>query len=126
MAKIPPPSSFNFNEPEKWKDWKRRFGRYWSASKLNEESQERQVDMLIYVMGSEAENVFDQLSLSDEERGNYNKVGQAFDLYFQPKTNTVHERCKFGQRVQTEGETSEAYIRALHVMAEKCEFGENK
>ena len=84
------------------------------------------MDTLIYVMGNEAENVFDQLSLSDEERGNYDKVGQAFDLYFQPKTNTIHERCKFGQRVQTEGETSEAYIRALHGMAEKCEFGENK
>ena len=126
MAKILPPTSFDFNKPETWLEWKKRFARYRSASKLNEESQERQVDTLIYVMGQEAENAFGQLNLTNEERKDYDKVEQGFDSYFQPKTNTIHERCKFGQRVQIEGEPSEAYIRALHVMAERCDYGHNK
>ena len=77
-------------------------------------------------MGQEAEIAFGQLNFTNEERKGYDKVEQGFDSYFQPKTNTIHERCKFGQRVQVEGEASEAYIRSLHVMAERCDYGQNK
>ena len=81
---------------------------------MNEESQERQVDTLIYLIGQEAENAF--WSVDSEERKDYDKVEQGFDSYFQPKTNAIHEMRKFGQRVQVEGEPIEAYIRALHAM----------
>ena len=42
------------------------------------------------------------------------------------KKKTIHQRCTFGQRFQVEGEPSEAYVRALHVMAERCDYGQNK
>ena len=86
MAKIPPPTSFDFNKPETWLEWKKRVARYRSVSKLNEE---RQVDTLIYVNGHEAGNAFGQLSLTEEERKDFDKVGQAFDCYFHPKTNII-------------------------------------
>ena len=80
-----------------WLEWKKRVARYRSAFKLNEESQERRANSLSCVMGHDAEHAFGQLSLTDEERKDFDKVGQVFDSYFQPKTITVHERCKFFQ-----------------------------
>ena len=54
-------------------EWKKRFARYRSASQLNEESQERQVETLIYVMGQEEKNTFGQLILTVEGRKDYEK-----------------------------------------------------
>ena len=126
MAKISPPSAFDFNQPEWWLERKKRFARFRSASQLSDGTEARQVDTLIYVMGNDAENAFSQLNLADYEREDFEIVEQAFDVYFQPKTNTIDERCKFGQRVQVIGESSEAYIRSLHVMTERCDYGPNK
>ena len=126
MAKILSPTSFDFNNPETGLEWKKRFARYRAASKMNEESQERQVDTLIYVMGQEEKLSFGQLILTVEERKDYEEIEQGFDSYFEPETNTIHERRTFNYRVQVEGEPSEAYIRALHVMTEICDFGQNK
>ena len=68
-------------------------------------------------MRHEAENAFGQLSLTDEERKDFDKVGQAFDSYFQPNMNTIHERCAFDERVQVEVEPTPA--KAKHT-SEHC------
>ena len=116
MAKILPPTSFDFNKPETWLEWKKRF-----ASKLNEESQERQVDTLVYVMGQEAKNAFGQLNLTNEERKDYDKVEQGFDSYLQPKTNTIHEKSNLDSvfKLKVSPVSCEAYIRALHCYGNK-------
>ena len=54
-------------------EWKKRFATYRSASQLNEESQKRQVETLIYVMGQEEKNTFGQLILTVEGRKDYEK-----------------------------------------------------
>ena len=46
---ISPPEQFNADHPENWTTWIRRFERYRvaSSSKLVEESQENQVNMML-------------------------------------------------------------------------------
>ena len=48
---VPPPGAFNFSKPDEW------LRRYQSAAGLAEEAETRQVDMLLYCMGEEAEEV---------------------------------------------------------------------
>ena len=51
---------------------------------------------------------------------------EEFDKYFTPKTNVIAERQVFESRAQKRGETNESFIRALLLVAEKCEFGDTK
>jgi len=57
MAKFSPPETFDFSRPIAWPEWKERFLRFRSATKLNKEVGEVQVSSLIYAMGREADNI---------------------------------------------------------------------
>ena len=57
MAKFSPPETFDFSRPIAWPEWKERFLRFRSATKLNKEVGEVQVSSLIYAMGREANNI---------------------------------------------------------------------
>ena len=50
-------------------------------------------------------------------------VLERFNEHFVPKTNVIHERAVFYQRFQRQGETVEAFIRALYELATDCSFG---
>lgn len=54
------------------------------------------------------------------------KTPVKLDNYFMPKVNVIHERVRFYQRVQKQGESVEELIRSLHELAETCAFGEAK
>jgi hypothetical protein len=126
MSAIKPPNNFDFSRPSEWSDWIRRYKRYHTVAKLGKEDDLVQIDTLLYVMGETAENVFDQLSLSDDDRKNYDEVLAAFETYFTPKKNVAQYVVQFNSREQNQHETNEEYIRALYSMAQKCEFGGNR
>ncbi|KAI2644440.1 Retrovirus-related Pol polyprotein from transposon opus [Labeo rohita] len=127
MAKFSPPESFDFSHPELWPEWKQRFHRFRIATKLDKESGEVQVCTLLYSLGKEAEHIvstFVYAAEGDENR--YDIVLDKLDNYFVPKVNVIHERARFHQRVQKQGESVEEFIRSLHELAETCAFGEVK
>uniref|UniRef100_A0A674JDC7 SRCR domain-containing protein n=1 Tax=Terrapene triunguis TaxID=2587831 RepID=A0A674JDC7_9SAUR len=49
-----------------------------------------------------------------------------FNAYFIPQRNMVYESACFHQRIQGLGENVEWFIRALHALAENCDFGTEK
>lgn len=57
MAKFNSPHSFAFDKSEEL-EWRQRFLRYRTATKLNKDDGRVQVRCLIYAMGQEAENIF--------------------------------------------------------------------
>ncbi|KAI2646083.1 Retrovirus-related Pol polyprotein from transposon opus [Labeo rohita] len=127
MAKFSPPESFDFSHPELWPEWKQRFHRFRIATKLDKESGEVQVCTLLYSLRKEAEHIvstFVYTAEGDENR--YDIVLDKLDNYFVPKVNVIHERARFHQRVQKQGESVEEFIRSLHELAETCAFGEVK
>ena len=97
------------------------------ATKLTKQSGEVQVSLLIYAMGSVAENIFISFNFADgADEKKFDVVLKKYDKYFYPKRNVIHERACFHQRVQRPGEKAEMFIRALYEMSEHCEFGVNR
>ena len=118
-----PPSAFDFTHPGQWTAWKLRFNRFRIASKLDESSDEVQVATLVYTMGMDADQVFEhQLGLSDDQKKDFDEVLKAFDTYFTPSVNIVHERSKFEQIIQQPGQSLDEFVRALYKGAEHCAF----
>ena len=70
MAKFNPPTSFAFDKPTEWPDWKQRFERYRITAKLNKDGGPVQVSSLIYAMGNEAENIYKSFTFVNEDQRN--------------------------------------------------------
>lgn len=121
FANVCAPSEFNFSQPQSWPQWKKRFGRYLSVSGLSNKTDKEKVDILIYLMGNEAEEILLQYNLSGQET--YDEILTRFDTHFIPKRNIIFERFQFNSRVQLPGEPVENFIISLHTLAEHCNYG---
>jgi len=117
------PEPFNFSKPEDWLKWARRFERFRVISGMDEKDQKQQVDSLLYCMGDEAEDILTTFTLTTEQLQKYDEVRKCFDSYFVVRKNVIYERAKFNSRVQRDREPVEAFVTALHVLAQTCEFG---
>ena len=113
----------DFNCPDEWPRWMRKFERFRIASGLCEKSEANQVNTLIYTMGESADDILSSMGLSDEEKSNYDAVKGKFTAHFVKGINVIYERAKFNRRTQQEGETVDQFVTALHKSAEYCSYG---
>ena len=79
--RLQPPEAFDFKNPDEWTRWKRRFEQFRIASSLDTQPDSKQVSMLLYAMGEEAEVVLVSTGITDEERKSYKKVVEKLDEY---------------------------------------------
>ena len=100
LFQFPPPEYFDFGKPEKWSDWKKRFERFRTATRLTKEDGDVQVATLVYSMGPDAENIFESFNLSNDNSKKYDVVLKKFNEHFVPKVNTIRERAVFNKLVQ--------------------------
>ena len=118
-----PPGAFDFKNPDDWSRWKLRFQQYRVASGLNDQSESKQVSMLLYSLGEEAEAVLLSTNIKPSERESYSKVLEKLDGYFQVRHNVIFERVRFNRRDQSEGESCDQYITELYKLADRCSYG---
>ena len=114
---------FNFNKPEEWPQWIRRFECFCEASGVASKSEHSQVNILIYSMGPKADDVFQSFRLSEDDGKNYKTIRDKFDDYFTARRNTIHEHAKFNMRRQGNTESVDEFITDLYAIAKYCEYG---
>ncbi|XP_070381681.1 uncharacterized protein [Dermacentor albipictus] len=120
----PPP--LDFDTTSEWPAWILHFDDYRYASGLNERPEEAQVRTLLYTMGRQARDIFATFNLSAEYSKKFELVKKKFDGYFIKESNVVYESACFHKRHQMPGESIDQFMTALHVLADKCDFGEFK
>ena len=120
---VAPPEPFNFKCLNEWTKWIRRFERFKSASGLDTKSEEAQVNALLYIMGDNADDIFQSFELSADNQKVYKTVKEKFDSYFVKRRNVIYERAVFNRRKQENEESVETFITALYSLAEHCNYG---
>ena len=126
MAQLPalkPPEPFNFQNPDDWPRWRRRFEQFRVASGLGDSTATQQVSTLLYCIGEEAEAVLASTGITEDERKRYDAVVTKLDDFFNVRRNVIFERARFNRRNQLEGETAEQYIMVLYTLADTCNYG---
>ena len=122
-SRINPPDAFDFRKPEEWPRWIRRFERFRSATELNEDEEQKQINMLIYIMGEEADDVYKSFTFEAEgDDQKYDIVKEKFEGHFIVKRNVIYERAKFNNRKQEPTESVDSFITDLYCLSEYCEY----
>ncbi|GBP08782.1 Eukaryotic translation initiation factor 4 gamma 1 [Eumeta japonica] len=112
---------FDF-QPTSWDNWKKRFVRYLRLTGNENLNDVSKIDLLLYSMGQQAEQLIKNLNVSENKE--YNEVLQAIDNYFNIKRNIVFERFKFNNRIQRDTEDIDDFIKDLQVLVDMCEYGD--
>ncbi|KAL1442198.1 hypothetical protein MTO96_007876, partial [Rhipicephalus appendiculatus] len=120
---IQPPDAFNFSSPNECPKWKKRFERFRTSSGLCVKPEQHQVDVLLCIMGEQAEEIYATVALSEENSKKFDAVVEQFDKYFIPRRNVTFERARFNTRVQQDGESAEDFVTALHTLSKDSGFG---
>ncbi|GBN20728.1 hypothetical protein AVEN_250575-1 [Araneus ventricosus] len=118
---INPPENFTFSTPCNWSKWNIRFERYRIASGLSTKTGNEHVNSLLYIMGEQAEGIFNSFGLSEMEQDDSDIVLKKFNDHFIVKKNII-ERAQFNKRVQLDGESVNTFITALYTLSEHCEY----
>ena len=71
------------------------------------------MNMLIYTMGDQADDILTSFGLSEDDRKTYKTVKDKFENHFVKKRNITFERAKFNQRKQEEVESVDTFITSL-------------
>ena len=95
---------FDYNFPNTWCSWVKRFEWYRQASTFHEEEGKKQVNLLMYLLGSKGEDVLSSFNLTNEEVENYNVVVARFNTYFNVRTNVIYERAVFNRINQNDSD----------------------
>ena len=97
-VKLQPPEPFNFQTPDEEPCWCRCFEQFRKALSLSIESEECQVNTLLYCLS----------------------VLKPFDDFFKVRHNVIFERAYFIRWNQKEGESCKQYIAKVYTLAEHC------
>ena len=92
-----PPESFNFQMPDEWPRWRKRFEQFRIASGLGSKSEDQQINTLLYCLGEESDDVLTSTGVTDEERKSYKDVLGKFDSFFKVRRNVIFERALFNR-----------------------------
>ena len=75
-SSIKAPEVFNFQQPEEFQKWIRRFDRYLQAANLT--SAARKTSTLVYCIGPQVEDVLSIFNLTAQQQNDYTSYAQIF------------------------------------------------
>ncbi|UYV66095.1 K02A2.6-like [Cordylochernes scorpioides] len=106
-----------------WPKWRKRFERYLVVSGMKKKEEADKIDLLMYLMGDRADDIFRTFRFEKEEEATkIDSVLKAFDSHFCVRKNIIYERAKFNSRIQEDREPVDEFITSLYKLADSCEF----
>ena len=119
---LPPPKPMDLkgNVSENWKNWKKAWGHWVIATKLDAEDDKIIVSSLYHVLGTETAQIAENLTIQDKTKPD--SILKALSDHFEPQKNQTFERYLFNTATQGE-ETIDNYLNRLRKLATTCNFG---
>ncbi|KAJ8879053.1 hypothetical protein PR048_019659 [Dryococelus australis] len=102
-----------FTNPSSWPAWERIFLRYMSVSGYNSKPHKEKIDILLYLLGEHADEIWPQIQPAQETQ---EQALQAFWEYFNPQSNTIFEQYKVNSLVQLHGESVGEFVTTSHTV----------
>ncbi|KAJ3640340.1 hypothetical protein Zmor_003645 [Zophobas morio] len=119
---VPAPLNLNGNLYGNWKKSKKSFNIYMTASSYHKEPEERQVAILLNLIGPEAVELHETFKYGKGDEKKIEKVLQAFEEYCNPKKNILHARFLFYNRKQREGKPFDTFLTDCKTLVQACDF----
>ena len=116
------PPTFNWEKPQEFKNFKRYCEIILSTSSYATKKPEDIVNHILLWMGPDSIDIFDNLPINEADRKDPKKVWDAFELYFEPKTNFRLARFDIHDMKQGPTEPIDTFMNRLKVQAKKCEY----
>ncbi|XP_050516072.1 uncharacterized protein LOC126890941 [Diabrotica virgifera virgifera] len=101
-VQVNPPEKFTFSQPNMWPQWRKRFQRFMSVSGQDQKPEKDKIDILMYIMGDESEEIvlqFPKIPATNSE------MLQSFENHFIPCREAIGH-----------------FITSLHSLAEYCDY----
>jgi hypothetical protein len=93
---------------------------------LEEKEEETQLSYLQIWLGVRGREICDSFEWSEAEEKNLEGYFNKFEQYLTPKGSKVIARFRFNQRIQSQTESFDSFVRDLQTLANDCGFGEAK
>ena len=119
---ISSPEPFTGKSPKDWDRWFRRFERYRIASGLVEKGKNLQVNMLLYLIGENGDDILASFALAQDDMKKYEVAEQKFCAYFNRRVKVIHERAIFNRIRQQNEESVNDYVVWLSISRPRSEF----
>ena len=121
MEGLRPPPQFDVeasNLPQAWRQWKEEFNLYTDLAMADKDDKTK-VKMFMYLMGSKGRELYQTIKPTTETLASVLKV---FEDHCNPPRNETVDRYKFFTRNQEGGESFDAYVTELKILAANCNF----
>lgn len=119
----PEPISLRDHPLENIRYFKRQWKYFSISTGLDKLSEEKKVASFFLFIGREALTyIHDNLQLSGRDLENCDRILDALEKSYQPRTNVIQQRFLFHQTVQDASDTVDHYVNKLRELAEKCGF----
>ena len=106
---------------QRWKRWVSSFELFIAASAVTCDTQKRA--LLLHCAGPNVQDIFGTLSNTGSE---YAIALSKLNIYFTPIVNVPYTRHVFRQMKQNEGETILQFVTRLRIVANDCDYGNNR
>lgn len=119
-------TAYGFMEPynaetEEWSHWTERLEQYFDLNNIKEE---KQVAMLLTMVGSKGYALFRNLCLPDlPKTKTFEELKEKMQNHIQPPPSEIAERYKFKQCMQREGEDIKTFCARMKGLSTHCNFG---
>ena len=91
------------------------------AGALKDKTAKVHVTYLLLWVGEKGREIYNTLTLTNDQRKDVSEICKAFETHVQPKSNPVFAQYKFNNEVQADN-SIEQFVTRLKVMSKDCSF----